>query len=411
MITVPIPLTLTPLGADDADLLFGRDTEVETIVHNCRSSRLTVITSSAGLGVSSLIRAGAEPALRHTGEFVTVLFSDWQGPNVAPRLRQAILTAIHEQADSGFSVDYKRELLYDILTKAQAKIGRPVAVLIDQFEDYVRCHSGTDLSNQFDAELANAISSRAGRFVIALQKPCMNAFERLGQYIPNLLGFTIDLPPLTESAAIELIRAAAKRADLEIEDAAVTQLVTAPTVRVADGAHTGVHPLFVSLGAQRLFEAEKVLRSRQARLATLAENGGADQMILTSLDGPIRQLGVTHSELFFRWIPLLISSDRRRLAPTEKALLEHAGRWNRFGSSLLPLLVRSGLMRTIAVQAGDRYELARESATVVAYDWWQRAEATIIARRRVRFTVRAISIVVGAIIVAYLIYFFSSSQP
>ena len=404
-LSIPIPLTLTPLGAGDEDLLFGRATEVEQIVHNCRSSRLTVITSSPGLGASSLLRAGVEPALRRTGEFVTVLFSDWPGHKVASRLREAILTAIHEQADGAFSFDFERERLFDLLTSAQAKIGRPIAVLLDQFEDYFRCHTGTDVADEFDAELANAISSRAGRFVVALQKPLMTAFARLGPYIPNLMGFTIDLQPLTETAARDLVRAAAKRANLEIEDAAVTQLVTAPAVTVADGVHSGKHPLFLTLGAQRLCQAENNVKSKQARATTLAEHGGADQMILTSLDGPFQQLVVTHSELFFRWIPLLISPDRHRLAPTEEALVDVAGKWNKFAATLLPLLVRSGLVRAIEIQAGGRYEFARESATVVVKDWWQRAEAAIVARQRAQFRVRSISIAVGALVFGYVVYF------
>jgi len=396
---VPVPLTLTPLNHDDEALLCGRAAEVETIVENCRSSRLTVVTSSSGLGASSLLRAGAEPALRRDG-FVTVVYSDWQGRSIATRLREAIVRAVHEQADGAFVPT--PEPLLDLLTKAQAKIGRPVAVLLDQFEDYVRCHSGTDVSDDFDAELANAVSARAGRFVIALQTPSITAFERLSQYIPNLMGYTIELPPLSPEAAKDVVRKTAAQAGIAMEDAAVDQLVTAPTVI----AGAGVHPLFVKLAAERLCGAELNLASKVGRASTLLANGGADRMILESLDPVIQDLGSNHVELLFRWIPLLRSADLRRTAASEKALVDRSGKWNRFALTLLPLLVKSGLLRTIATPNGLRCELARESTTIIIHDWWLRTEAAIVARQRAQFRVRSISIAAGAIVFCYLVYWY-----
>ncbi len=406
---IPIPLTLTPLGAADEDLLCGRAAEVEIILRNCEASRLTVITSRPGLGASSLLRAGAEPALRRAN-FITVVYSDWQGKFVAGRLREAIVSAVHEQADGGFMAESAP--LMDVLTKAQAKTGRPIAVLLDQFEDYVRCHSGTEVADDFDAQLANAISWRAGRFVIALQTPSVAAFERLGQYIPNLMGFTIRLPPLTPDAAKQLVTKIAARSEIELEPAAIEDLVAAPTALVTAGPDhpAGVHPLFVRLGVERLCDVELVLKSTVGRASTLSANGGADRMIRESLDPAIQQLGVTHGELFFRLIPLLLSPADHRLAVSEKALVEHSGKWNRFLQTLLPMLIKSGLLRTVATQHGVRYEFGRESTCVSVRDWWVRAEARIVARQRAKVRVRSISMAVGAILLAYIIYLFTGKH-
>lgn len=403
---VPIPLTLTPLSAAEEDMLCGRAAEVETIVGNCRSSRLTVVTSPPGLGASSLLRAGAEPALRRAG-FTTVLYADWQRRSIAARLREAIVGAVHEQADAGFVAEPQEPLL-DLLNKAQTTTGKPVAVLLDRFEDYVRCHSGTDVSDDFDTELTNAISARAGRFVIALQTSSIGAFERLSQYVPNLMGFTIQLPPLTSEAAKDLVGRIARRAGIEVEPAALDQLVASPTVVVAEsaGQPLGVQPLFITLAAERLLEAESSLGSKLARVSTLLASGGTDRIILGSLDPVIQELGSTHAELLFRWIPFLISADGLRTAASEKVLIEHAGKWNRFAMTLLPILVKSGLMRTVATSAGIRYEFARESAAVVVHDWWVRAEAPIVARQRAQFRVRALSLAAGAIVLACVIYLF-----
>ena len=403
-LNIPAPLALTPLGFAQENQLFGREHEIETILYNCKAGRLTVVTSPPGMGASSLIRAGVEPALRRAG-YTTVVYSDWQGKTVAKQLRDAIVRAIHEQADGGFIAT--PESLLDLLSHAELKTGKTVAVLLDQFEDYVRCHTGTDVADDFDAELANAISTRSGRFVIGLQTPSLSAFERLSQYVPNLMGFTIQVPPLSSEAAKQLVTGAAAEAELTIEPAAVDMLV-ASTVAAVDG---GGHPLFLKLGAERLFDAEFVLKSKVARASTLTANGGVDRLILEAVDPIVAQLGTTHSELFFRWIPFFLSKEGTRQAASEKALTEHAGKYNRFVKTLLPMLTKSGLMRSLATSAGVRYEFARESTSLVINDWWSRAEASIVARQRAQFRVRSLSIAAGAIILAYLIYMFVGRKP
>jgi hypothetical protein len=168
----------------------------------------------------------------------------------------------------------------------------------------------------------------------------------------------------------------------------------------------GVHPLFVKLAAERLFGAEHVLASRTARASTIASNGGADRLILESLDQMIAELGSTHIELFFRWIPLLATPDGHRVSASEKALMNHSGKWNRFASTLLPQLVRKGLLRSFETVNGARYDFARDSIAVVVHDWWTRKEAAVAARQRALFRVGSISIAVGAILLAYLLYLY-----
>ena len=94
-------------------------------------------------------------------------------------------------------------------------------IFLDHFEDYVRCHSNTELSDAFDAELAHAVASHKGVFVVGLQEHAMTAFERLGQHIPNLLGFRIVLPLLSLEAARHAVLAEARTFELEVEPAAL----------------------------------------------------------------------------------------------------------------------------------------------------------------------------------------------
>ena len=382
----------------------GRVAEIRTIVDNCEANRFTVVTAAPGLGVSWLFRSGAVPVLRQAG-YIAVVFSDWQGRTVSARLRDAITNAIHEQADGGFVAG--AEPLRDLLETAERQTGWKIAVLLDQFEDYHRFHVGTDISDSFDAELSNAISARTSRFVIGMQDSAVEPFRRLSQYIPNLMGNVISLQPLTRDTARELVRKAAAGAGFQIEPAAVDLLVAAP----AAASGSGVHPLFLRLGAEHLFDRERVLKSDTARVSTIEGNGGVDRLILESLDPVIDEMGITHVELFFRWIQLLRGADGTRTAVTEKALMDYSGKWDRFAMTLLPVLLKEGILRTVELspgqaEAGARYEFARVSMVPVVYDWWIRKEAAIVARQRAAFRVRSISIAVGAILAAYGVYLY-----
>lgn len=390
-----------PLGVSDEDLLRGRTPEVLTIVENCEINRLTVVTSAPGLGLSSLLGAGVVPALQRAG-FITVVYSDWQGRSFVTRLGEAIAVAVRDQTGSSFAADL--EPLQDLLARARQHSGKPLAVLFDQFEDYLRCHKGTDISDDFDAMLSKTVSARVSPFVIGLQTQAIPAFERFSQHIPNLFGHRITLLPLSAHAAKELVRAAAARTGMEVEPEAVDQIVDSPAVTVTGG----VHPLFANLAADRLFKKEAKLHSSRASADTLEENGGVESMILRSLDPLFDEMKSSRSELFFRWTPLLLTQDGHRRAATEKALTAVSGRWKRFVKTLLPLLVKNGLLRTIEMQEGTRYEFARESISVVVRDWSQRREASLVVRRRVMFRMSAILTVIA---MGYVVYVFLTLKP
>jgi hypothetical protein len=401
-LSIPEALTLKPLTADEEDMLCGRTVEVNAIVENCRASRLTVVTSSPGLGASSLLRAGAEPALRRDN-FITVVHSNWQGRAVAARFRDAVIAAVREQASPDFSPP--SGTIQELLTEVQQQTGRAPAILLDQFEDYVRCHSGTDISDLFDAEISHAISTRSGRFVVALQALSVTPFERLSQFVPNLMGFNIRLRPVSREAGGEIVRRVFARAGMDIEGPAVEQLVNAPPAAVGDedDENAGVHPLFLRLAADRLIALERAKNSTTGRASTISANGGAGRMTLEALDEPLKRLGKARAALFCRWMPLLISRDGDRTPATGKALLGQSGNAT-LSTAMLPIMVESGLLRTIETRKGVRCEFARESTTVIAHDWHERMEVRIAKWDRLQLILLAIVLGAIAIIIGYEIY-------
>jgi len=256
------------------------------------------------------------------------------------------------------------------------------------------------MSDNFDAELAHAVATRKGVFVIGLQAHAIPAFERLGQHIPNLLGFHIVLPPLDIEAGREAVLSEARAMDLEVEPAALEALTTA----LAVAPEESVHPFFLKVATGILLEAEARLKSPSVRAATIEARGGVDRVVLESLDAGIAKLDSSQTELLFRWGNLLISPAKRRLSVTEKGLAGSAGKLKRLVPRLLKLLTESGVLRSVEIAEATRYELSRECFAPILRDWWERREASIVARRRALFRITSISVALAAVVFMYLVW-------
>jgi hypothetical protein len=401
--------SLKALAQNDAQMLCGRAEVIREIVDNCRAQRLTVLTAEPGAGVTSLLHAGVMPELRREG-FIVASFSDWQGRFFAGSLKEAVANAVRTDAEPLFFA--QDEPLNELLQHVRARTGNPVVIFLDQFEDYVRCHSNTELSDAFDAELAHVVASRKATFVIGIQDHALPAFERLGQHIPNLLGFQIVLPLLSLEAARHAVLAEARTFDLEVEPAALEALTTALVVAPegSAGEEKRVHPFFLKVATGILLEAEARLKSTKVRAATIEARGGVDRVVLEALDARISELGTTQIDLLFRWCNVLISPEKHRLSVTEKGLTEYAGKLNRFVPGLLELLTGSGILRPVEILEATRYEVSRECFTPLLRDWWERREAAIVARRRAVFRITSLSVALSSIILMYVVWLIFGSK-
>jgi hypothetical protein len=396
---------LKALSQNDEDLLRGRTEAIGQILDNCKAERLTVVTGEPGMGVSSLIEAGIAPLLRREG-CIVVIFRDWQGRAFATNLREAVVEAVRVQCDPLFFAP--GEPLEELLEHVRRHTHKAVVILLDQFEDYVRCHSNTVASDFFDAELAHAVATRKGIFVIGLQEHAIPAFERLKQHIPNLLGFPVRLAALEIEDAREAVIAEARRIELEVEPAALEALVTATVVASAPGK---AHPFFLKVAVATLLQGEARVKSRSLLAAAIETRGGVDRIVLESLDTSIAELNSTQADLLFRWCTLLISSEKHRLSVTEKGLTDFAGKLNKFVPTLLEQLTANGIFRAVETPDAVRYEIARECYAVILRDWWERREAVLVARRRAAFRVKSLTVAISAIVLMYIVWIIFGAQP
>ena len=203
------------ISSDNERLLFGRETEVQRVVETCAAGRVAVVSAAPCMGVSFLFEAGVIPALRRD-DCIVLVFRAWQGRFFVNGLREKVAEAVREFSGMDFSVD--GDELEDILHRGIKLTGKRIALVLDQFEDYLRCHSGTDVADAFDAELARATRLEgAAPVIFGLQNHALATFARLQQLIPNLLGNHVQLEPLRKEDVSQWVEGAARRLRLEPE--------------------------------------------------------------------------------------------------------------------------------------------------------------------------------------------------
>ena len=384
------------ISSDNERLLFGRETEVQRVVDACAAGRVAVVTAAPCMGVTAVLEAGVMPALRRD-DCLVVVFRAWPGRYFVTGLREKVAEAVRECSGADFLVE--GEELEDVLRRGIRLTGKRIALILDQFEDYLRCHSGTDVAEAFDAELARAVGLEgAAPVIFGLQNHALATFGRLQQLIPNLLGNHVQLEPLRPEDVREWVRRAVERKRMELEPGVTDLLLSGKAALVG----SGIHPFLFGMGLKRLLEAESRLNSATVRLSTIQGFGGPDDLILQALDATLAELSSTHRELFFRLCNILLAADGRRQAVTEQIIAEYSGRLNRFVLTLLPILLGKNILRSVEVRQGIWYEIARDGMAPVIRAWWNNKEALDVARQRAAFRIRSIALAAGTIALSYV---------
>lgn len=148
---------LRPFGVADADVFFGREAQVATLLARLGDTRFLAVVGASGCGKSSLVLAGVIPALARGALGAG---SSWRvatmRPGSAPLESLATVLArtqaLGEQADDP-GVPRARMLgalqrgdrgLVDLVTSARLRDDENLLVVVDQFEELFRYASTAD---------------------------------------------------------------------------------------------------------------------------------------------------------------------------------------------------------------------------------------------------------------------------
>jgi WD40 repeat protein len=149
---------LSSFGEQDADLFFGRKTEVTELLNILRTEPVIAVVGDSGSGKTSLLQAGLVHAVRREG----LAGSDrWKIVSLRPGYRpaQALVTAL-----GGSPAEPTPEALKTAL-RADAQ---PLMIIFDQFEELFTLARDKAEVSVLTAALADAVEQQRDRFRLVL---------------------------------------------------------------------------------------------------------------------------------------------------------------------------------------------------------------------------------------------------
>lgn len=203
-----------PFEGADRVFFFGRDREAHNLANMVAACTLTVVYGPSGAGKSSLLNTllSDELALIEP-DWICISFSSWQAGFEGPLLRAvtagielALATdkAIPAPPDTGQPSLRIQDLPQKLLGTAR-DTGRPIVLVLDQFEEYFLYHGAGAAA--FEASLARLANRRNSpvRVVLSLRSDRLFLLDRLRGGIPEILQNLFLVDPLDESGARDAV--------------------------------------------------------------------------------------------------------------------------------------------------------------------------------------------------------------
>ena len=377
----------------DALLFFGREREIAAVAANVLASRLTVLYGPSGVGTSSLLGAGVARRLRTLSGAPVVVHDAW-AEDPAARL----ITSIHAEC-GGLGATAG---LVDTVAAAAQRSGE-LHLLLDNFEEYVLYHG-------VDGPLSSALPELLRRpglrvnVLLALRDDALAELDEFAGRIPELFSNLLRLDRLDREAGRAAILCPLNRySELAGETfTAEDALVEAVLDEVWTDA--GVETPYLQLVLERLWERERETGSRELRLSTLREIGGARAVVREHVQGALERLPLAEQEAAARVVRQLVTPSGRKVSHEPSDLAEYADVEGTQLARLLETLRRERIVRGVNGMQGSptRYEIFHDVLGPPILAWQAehqlRSERIRAQRQRRRFLA-----IIGAILLVLAI--------
>ena len=400
---------------DDSELderfFFGRDRETEIVASNLVASRLTVLYGPSGVGKSSLLRAGVVRRLR---ALVPAGGDGGDGsgalPVVVDQWRDDPLAAIAAAAET--PVPESPQELADVLAERSVQIDGEIYLVLDQMEEYFVYH-GRDRGGPLREGLAEILTRPTLRVhvLLGIRDDALADLDAFKGRVPGLFGNVLRLDHLDVDAArtaiveplaeLEAMGGPHVVAEPALVAAVVDQVASGRIERrlagrgiVEGGGRRGrVEAPYLQLVMERIWEEERRSGSYVLRAVTLAELGGAGQIVQQHLERALANLDEPERELVARLFHQLVTPSGTKIAHGVGDLSRYAGESPERLEDVLHSLSDERVVRALPARngGGPRYEIYHDVLAGAVLDWRARheaeralAEERAAARRRYR---------------------------
>ena len=337
---------LNYFDVDDEAIFFGRQHEAQKLLSKIHAYTLNVLYAPSGSGKTSLICAGLIPALLRDG-YSPVLTRVYDAPE--EEIRSAAIrvagTAYKELATDG--------PMAALLPQIAARVGRPLVVFVDQFEEiFIRHDRGA--RDRFAAALQSVLAEAKGqvRFVISLREDFLPRLSEFQDRIPAIFHNEFRLAPLSEEASRAAIIEPAKLLGIEVEPELVERLL-------ADLSTEAIDPPQLQIVCDTLYDALPPA-SKKLTLQSYLSLGETRKILTNYLERVIRELASQDRETAREILKNLVTSERTKTVCRISDLNHIVGRPEEEISRILSDLSNRRLIRRVQREEGFWYELTHE---------------------------------------------------
>ncbi len=204
----------------DYALFAGRTQAIGDVLAQMDVSALTILHGDAGVGKTSLLRAGVQPALIQRGDLPVYIYPYNLDPGLA--LKRAFIT------DLSRTPLLAKAPLQEFLRQVSEVLGGStgIFILVDQFEDFfTQRQEGEQLA--FARELADCLNDPAlnVHWLLSVRSESFGQLSRLRPTIANPYESEVQLKPLTRTEAEQAILQPARRMGVPLERDLARQVI------------------------------------------------------------------------------------------------------------------------------------------------------------------------------------------
>jgi hypothetical protein len=332
---------LSSFGPEEASLFFGREREAEALANRIRVAGFVTVTGASGSGKTSLLRAGALPALKD----VSVVFVR-PGAHPLASLASRVSEALELEREDTARLLETPELLRARIESFARTTDQLFVLVVDQAEELLTVTQDAHERAVFGRCLA-ALGNADGRTRVVLSVR-EDIFARLATVSPLVGIFSREVEIVTTPGREELLRILVlpakvfgyDREDLELAEEIVDEVSSA-----------NASLALLSFAADRLWEARD-RRWRRLTRAAYEAFGGVRGALASHADGVFDALASSEQATCRSLLLRLVTPERTRAIVTRSELLASA-RDPAEATRVLDRLVTARLLTALEDAAGE----------------------------------------------------------
>jgi WD40 repeat protein len=404
---------LVPYSADDAEYFFGRSAWCGIIADHLLAYRVTLLYGPSGVGKSSILRAGVVHALSKTAErtcqqtgkpeLLPAIVSSWSGDPLTS-VKEGLLAAAAQFAPE-LAIDPPTGSLSEIVAGWSNRVGGPVLLVLDQFDEFFMYNERTPEGLTLVRELCDVANDRGIAFnvLISIREDALAKLDLFEDCDVDLWQNLLRIEHLDHEAAREAIAKPIERwnnfdapAGEEITpepglDDAVLAESDASTIRIGAHGHGQVDSTeseengggqveapYLQLVMTHLWDEERRRGSSELRIATLNRMGGAEQIFRRHFDSVMKGLPRRQRARAARVLEYLVTPAGTKIALPPSALAKWSRQKESKVAAVLATLARGDqrILRTVS-SPGDEtgttsYEIFHDRLAAGILDWRRR---------------------------------------